>query len=124
MATSEERMKILKMIEEGKLSVEEGTRLLVSLAKHNQPSSLPTAQKPGDHARWLRVRVTDAKSGKNKATVNLPIGMVDVGLNIAAQYAPEVAFDELRESITAGAQGKIIEVFNEEDGEHIEIFIE
>jgi hypothetical protein len=124
MATSEERMKILKMIEEGKLSVEEGSRLFVSLAKHHQPSSLPAVQKPGDRACWLRVRVTDAKTGKSKATVNLPVGMVDVGLNIAAQYAPEVAFDELRESITAGAQGKIIEVFDEEDGENVEIIIE
>ena len=124
MSTSEEHMKILTMIEEGKLSVEEGARLLVSLAKHHQQPFLPTSQKPGERARWLRVRVTDAKTGKDKATVNLPVGMVDVGLNIAAQYAPEVAFDELLEAINAGAQGKIIEVFDEEDGEHIEILIE
>ena len=124
MATSEERMKILKMIEEGKLSPEEGTRLLVALAKDHQQTPLPISQKPGNRARWLRVRVTDAGTGKAKATVNLPIGLVDAGLNIASQYAPDVAFDELLEAINAGATGKIIDVFDEEDGEHIEILIE
>jgi hypothetical protein len=49
---------------------------------------------------------------------------VDAGLNIAAQYAPGIAFDELMEAINAGAQGKIIDVLDEEDGEHVEIFIE
>jgi hypothetical protein len=63
-------------------------------------------------------------TGKGKATVNLPLGLVDYGLNIASQYVPGVAFDELVEAINAGAQGKIIDVMDEEDGEHVEIFIE
>jgi hypothetical protein len=72
----------------------------------------------------LRVRVTDTFTGKTKATVNLPMRLVDAGLNIASQYAPDVAFDELIEAINAGAEGKIIDVIDEEDGEHVEIFIE
>jgi hypothetical protein len=70
------------------------------------------------------VRVTDIASGKTKATVNLPIGLVDVGLNIAAKYAPDVAFEELLSAIQSGAQGKLIDVVDETDGEHVEIFIE
>ena len=69
-------------------------------------------------ARWLKVRVTDTMTGKAKATVNLPLGLVDAGLNIASQYAPDVAFDQLIEAINEGAQGKIIDVLDEEDGEH------
>lgn len=49
---------------------------------------------------------------------------MDVGLNIAAKYAPDVAFDELIAAIQEGAQGKLIDVYDEEDGEHVEIFIE
>ena len=56
--------------------------------------------------------------------VNLPLGLVDAGLNIASKYAPDVAFDELVDAISAGAEGKIIDVYDEEDGEHVEIFIE
>lgn len=124
MTTSEERMKVLKMIEEGKLTAEEGARLLAALSESPAAKPRPNLRDSSSRGRWLRVRVTDAISGKAKATVNLPLGLVDAGLNIASQYAPGVAFDELIEAINAGAQGKIIDVFDEEDGEHVEIFIE
>ena len=38
MASSEERMKILKMIEDGKLSAEEGTKLLSALNSPRVPA--------------------------------------------------------------------------------------
>jgi hypothetical protein len=123
MATSEERLKILKMVDEGKISAEEGAKLLSALSESNKPPRRPTLRGSGS-ARWLRVRVTDLKTGKAKATVNLPLGLVDAGLNIASQYAPGVDFDELVEAINQGAAGKIIDVTDEEDGEHVEIYIE
>ncbi len=124
MATSEERLKILKMIEEGKISAEEGAKLLAALAESRKPARKMGVRGAGGGARWLRLRVTDTISGKAKATINLPLGLVDAGLNIASQYAPDVAFDELIAAINEGAEGKIIDVIDEEDGEHIEIFIE
>src|SRR5512139_877868 len=124
MATAEERLKILKMIDEGKISAEEGAKLLAALSDSQKPKKQPTIREASGNARWLRVRVTDTFSGKTKATVNLPLRLVDAGLNIASQYAPDVAFDELVEAINAGAEGKIIDVMDEEDGEHVEIFIE
>lgn len=123
MATAEERLKILKMIDEGKISAEEGAKLLAALSESRKMDRrAPVRGTAG--TRWLRVRVTDTFTGKTKATVNLPMRLVDAGLNIASQYAPEVAFDELIEAINAGAEGKIIDVIDEEDGEHVEIFIE
>jgi hypothetical protein len=127
MATVEERVKILKMIEDGKITAEEGTKLLAALGesrKAPQPPRKPSARLGGSGPRWLRVRVSDMVTGKAKATVNLPLGLVDAGLNIASQYAPGIAFDELVEAINNGAEGKIIDVLDEEDGEHVEIFIE
>jgi hypothetical protein len=124
MATTEERMKILKMVDEGKISAEEGARLLSALSQGVRTERKAAQRSTGAGARWLRVRVTDTITGRAKATVNLPMGLVDAGLNIAAQYAPGVAFDELMQAINAGAEGKIIDVVDEEDGEHIEIFIE
>jgi hypothetical protein len=123
MATNEERMKILKMIDEGKISAEEGAKLLAALTE-GRKSGRKTTLRSATGARWLRVRVTDTVTGKPKATVNLPLGLVDAGLNIASQYAPGIAFEELIEAINAGAEGKIIDVLDEEDGEHVEIFIE
>ncbi len=124
MATSEERIKILKMIEEGKVTAEEGAKLLAALAENRRVNRRPFMPRPGSGARWLRVRVTDTVTGKAKATVNLPLGLVDAGLNIASKYAPDIAFDELLEAINNGAEGKLIDVVDEEDGEHVEIFIE
>ena len=124
MATAEERLKILKMIDEGKISAEEGAKLLAALSESRKPNPKTALRGATGPARWLRVRVTDTFTGKTKATVNLPLRLVDAGLNIAAKYAPDVAFDELVEAINAGAEGKIIDVFDEEDGEHVEIFIE
>jgi hypothetical protein len=125
MATNEERMKILKMIDEGKITAEEGAKLLSTLSENRKAAPRkPVSLGLTGGARWLKVRVTDMVTGKAKATVNLPLGLVDAGLNIASKYAPDVAFDELVEAINAGAEGKIIDVFDEEDGEHVEIFIE
>lgn len=123
MATTEERMKILKMIDEGKITAEEGAKLLSTLSDSRKAQPKASLRKSGG-ARWLRVRVTDMRTGRAKATVNLPLGLVDAGLNIASQYAPDIAFDQLLEAINEGAEGKIIDVLDEEDGEHVEIFIE
>jgi hypothetical protein len=124
MASSEERLKILKMVDEGKITAEEGTRLLAALSQSRKPERKPIPRGAGGSTRWLRVRVTDSITGKIKATVNLPLGLVDAGLKIASQYAPDVAFDELAAAINEGAEGKLIDVVDEEDGEHVEIFIE
>lgn len=122
MANSEERMKILKMIEEGKLSAEEGAKLLAALASGNRPSGMTASG-----ARWLRVRVTDVNSGRSKATVQIPLSLLEAGMKIGAHFAPEidgVNMDQLMEALRAGVTGKIIDVTDDEDGEHVEIFVE
>jgi len=124
MSTNEERIKILRMIDEGKITAEEGAKLLATLSGSRKTVRKPSLSYGTGGARWLKVRVTDMVTGKSKATVNLPLSLVDAGLNIASKYAPDVAFDELVEAINAGAEGKIIDVYDEEDGEHVEIFIE
>jgi hypothetical protein len=124
MATNEERMKILKMIDEGKITAEEGAKLLAALSEQRKTVKRKTLSEASGGARWLRIRVTDLVTGKSKATVNLPLGLVDAGLNIASQYAPGIEFDELIEAIKDGAEGKIIDVIDDEDGEHVEIYIE
>ncbi|HMS00855.1 MAG TPA: hypothetical protein PKE62_16535 [Anaerolineales bacterium] len=125
MASTEERMKILKMIEEGKLSAEEGTKLLAALsAKRNLSPRAPGM--PGG-AKWLRIRVTDTRTGRSKASVQIPLALVDAGLKIGAHFAPEVEgvdMSNVMEAIRSGMTGKIIDVTDGEDGEHVEIYVE
>jgi DNA repair photolyase len=123
METTEERMKILKMIEEGKVSAEEGVKLLSALASANRPTGGLSAS----GAKWLRVRVTDSNSGRSKATVQIPISLMEAGIKIGAHFAPEidgVNMDQLMEALRTGITGKIIDVTDDEDGEHVEIFVE
>lgn len=136
MASNEERMKILKMVEEGKISVEDGAKLLAALSGGNgnrasagasaTQTSYTNVKSPSG-AKWFRIRVTDMATGKAKVNVNLPIGLVNVGVKIAGKFAPEtdtLEVQQIIEAIRSGAQGKIIDVMDEEDGEHVEIYVE
>jgi len=126
MASSEERMKILKMIEEGKLSAEEGTRLLATLSEKRGPTPPRMPGMPGA-PRWLRIRVTDVRSGRSKASVQIPLALVDAGMKIGAHFAPEVEgvdMGNVMEALRSGMTGKIIDVTDDEDGEHVEIYVE
>jgi hypothetical protein len=124
MATTDDRMRILRMIQEGKITAEEGARLLAAL-RESRKEPRPSAVISRGGKGWLRVRVTDMVTGKAKVTVNLPLGLVDAGMNIASQYAPDVNFAEIAEAIRNGQmEGKIVDVVDEEDGEHIEVYID
>jgi len=126
MATTEERMKVLQMIREGKITAEEGAKLLSTLTDTKKETRRPIARSQ-EGTRWFRVRVTDMATGKTKTSVNIPMGLMEWGLQIGAQFAPEVAAinsEELMAALQSGVEGKIVDVIDEEDGEHVEIFIE
>jgi len=126
MVTSEERMKILNMINEGKITAEEGSKLLSALTRRSKKPK--KGSKRTLSSQWLRVRVTDMSTGKAKVNVNVPMNLVDAGLNIAAQFTPEMEgaqmMDAVKEALSENIQGKIVDVVDEEDQEHVEIFIE
>src|SRR5512135_1883630 len=128
MASAEERMQILKMIQEGKISAEEGAKLLQALGAGKADKRATTTTSPaGSDARWFRVRVTDLASGKNKVNVNIPMGLVNVAIKMGARFAPNIEganYDEMVQAIKSGASGKIMDVTDEQDGERVEIFVE
>jgi hypothetical protein len=116
-------MQILSMIQNGQVSAEEGAKLLAALkagTKENPPAE-------GAQPRWFRVRITDLKTGKNKVNVNIPMALVNVGMKMGARFVPEaqgVNYDELAAAIRSGAQGKVVDVEDEESEERVEIFVE
>jgi hypothetical protein len=127
MATAEERMKILKMVEEGKISAEDGAKLLAALSESRKSAGTPAPGPTGGEARWFRVRVTDLATGKTKVNVNIPMGLVNVGIKMGARFAPNFDSEQMAaiaEALKSGALGKIVETTDEEDGERVEIFVE
>jgi hypothetical protein len=126
MANAEERMKILKMIEEGKISAEDGAKLLSALSEGRR-SGLSGSSRAAAAGHWLRIRVTDIATGRSKASVQIPLGLIDAGMKIGAHFAPEVEgvdMSAVMEALRSGVTGKIIDVTDEEDGEHVEIYVE
>lgn len=124
MTTVEERLRILKMIEEKQITAEEGAKLLEALRGGSNEGA--AREEPGK-ARWLRVRVTDRASGKLKVNVNIPVGLLDVGLKMGARFAPDMDgmdLNAIHAAIKGGMQGRIIEVDDEKDNERVEIFVE
>jgi hypothetical protein len=127
MATADERMKVLQMLEEGKVSAEEAAALLRALAGKQAPVS-QRAERVWDEGRLFRVQVTDLHSGKAKVNVTLPTKLIGMGLRIAERFAPEemegIDVQELEAMLASGAVGKILEVEDEDDGERVEIYVE
>ncbi len=128
MATPEERMQILKMIEGKQITAEEGAKLLAALGEKDQNQTATPKPSPGTSGKWFRVRVTDLRTGRRKVNVNIPLGLVDVGLKMGAKFAPAglQGFDmnQIMAAIKNGNEGKVVDVEDEEDGEHVEVFIE
>ena len=131
MPTSEERLRVLQLIQDGKITAEEGIRLLESLDSAVQAAS----EKPGGSsavagghgARWFPVRGTDTNSGKTRVNVRLPVNVLSAGMKMGARFSPEVQgldMNELMTLIQSGATGQVLDVVDELDCERVEVFLE
>jgi len=127
------------MVQEGKISAEEGVQLIEAMegGRRKRDSqqlraeaafgSAAAATGSGRTARYFRVRVTDTNTGKTRVNVRLPINLVQAGLKMGARFSPEVQGldqQQLMAFINSGETGKVVDVFDDEDGEHVEVFIE
>jgi len=131
MATSEERLKVLKMVQEGKITAEMGAELLKALdatSRKSETDERASVGFPGKGGgRFFRVRVTDTDTGRARVNIRLPLGMVNAGLRMGMRFSPEVeGLDATRmaEALASGETGKIMDVYDDEDGEHVEVYIE
>jgi len=127
MDSSEERLKVLQMIQDGKITAEEGMRLLEALGQKPSTQSEPAKTPPPRTARWFRLRVVDTNSGKVRVNVRMPVSVINAGVKMGARFSPEVEglkTSELLEHIRAGDMGQIVDVTDEEEGEHVEVFLE
>ncbi len=115
-----ERDRILKMIEAGQVSAAEGGQLLDALAAEARVAERA-------RSRLVRVRVSDLHSGRQKANVTIPVGLVNVGLRLGARLAPQLsgsALEDLLRSVERGATGRLLEWQDLEEGERVELFVE
>lgn len=120
-----ERLQILKMVQEGKITAEEAGKLLTAVDE-------PVSSGVAGQAKWLRVKVLDLNTGKAKVNVNLPIALLEVGLSIGMKFIPEdtmgsahgIDVKALIDAIRSGAMGKLVEVEDEDEGIRVEVVVE
>lgn len=126
----EEVKKIFKMVEEKKITAEEGERLIDALDESGpQAAGNGDWNSTGSEPKFLRVHVDDEH---DKVDINVPLSLVEVGLKLGTQFAGKdsdaadklkgIDFKELMEAIKQGARGKLVDVKTE--GSIVEVYVD
>jgi hypothetical protein len=126
----EEVKKILKMVEEKKITAEEGEKLIDAL-----DDNVPAVYENGNantapaEPKFLRVHVIDED---DKVDINVPLSLVEVGLKMGTQFAgkdsdaadklKDIDFKGIMEAIKQGARGKIVDVKTQDS--IVEVYVE
>lgn len=118
---NDEKDRILKLLEEKKITADEAARLLDALNK---------SESGGRANRFLKVRV--CRPGESRPTVNvtLPIGLVKWGMNMMPAKAKakfeeqEIDMRVVTDALEKGITGKIVDVQDDDKGEHVEVWLE
>lgn len=121
---SEEKIKILKMIEDQIITAEEGFQLLEAIGENKSFSS-------EKKARWIRVKVKSGRADRNaNVNIKLPVSVLKAGLKLGAKFSVDLNnvmtddnYKELMEAIENGIMGDIINV-DTDDGDTVVISLE
>jgi len=128
MVSTEERLKILKMIQENKITADEGIKLLEAIdSPVTTTRNMGPQVVPGREPKFLRIHITDTRTGRPRVNIRLPISVINAGFKMGAKFSPEVQgldADQLLGFVKAGVTGQVVDIQDEEDGEHVEIYLE
>jgi hypothetical protein len=110
---NEERRKILEMLADKKISVDEAERLLAAVSA-TPPEATAGAGKPGP--KYLRVLVEPAPGNKEGDRVNIrvPLNLVRAGLKFASFIPPQVR-DKVNSELKEKGMAFDLNHFNPQD---------
>ena len=144
MSIETKRREILQMLANGSITAAEAGDLLLQIKADEAETNVPpapeppappepiaaepesVARRPGKKARWLNIRVTDTDSGRDRVSVRIPLSLARFGIRMGARFAPEIEgvdWDEALQELGDGGEQTLIEVNDENDGEHVHIFV-
>jgi hypothetical protein len=125
---NEEKRKILEMVKDGKVTLEEAEQLLDKLNLNESSEKVAKIKKPNSK-KFLRVRVTE--EDKVKANVNIPIALAEVGLNLIPKSklkvdGKQINMDQILKLIEEGTEGELVNIDAEDEGKNykVNIFID
>ena len=118
---NDEQDRVLRLLEEKKITAEEAAKLLDAIRGNAGGEK---------RNRYVKVRVFDRGSDRAKVNVTLPIGLVKWGMNFIPAEAKakieeqEIDMKMISEALEKGITGKIVDVDEDEHGNHVEIWLE
>lgn len=78
--------------------------------------------------RWLKIRVSELDTDRKKVNIAIPLSLANLCWGIARRFSGEdddtLQIDELMQTVKAGGHGLMIDVEDEDDNEHVQIYIE
>ena len=120
-SSTDERNRVLYMVESGKVTAAQAAQLLDTLDLERSRS------REQSRNRTARVRVTNLATNRQKVNVTIPASLIQVGLRLGTRLAPQVrgsALEDLLRAIEGGATGRLLDLQDLEEGERVEIFAE
>jgi hypothetical protein len=123
-AFTDERNRILHMIETGQMTANQAAQLLDVLGPERDRSIINRTRN-----RILRLRVTNTATNRQKINLEatLPVYLIEVSLRLGTRLIPQLsgsAIEGLLRSIEEGATGRLLDMQDLEAGERVEIFAE
>jgi polyhydroxyalkanoate synthesis regulator phasin len=121
--STDERNRILNMIESGQITAEQAAQLLDTL--------LPEYEQPVMQIenRTVRIWMTDMSTNRRKMnmTATIPVHLVSMSLRLLARLVSQLNDSTIQNVIRAiekGATGRLLDLQDLEEGKRIEIFVE
>ena len=120
---TEERNRILGMVETGQVSASQAAQLLDTLSTQEEQAELRSR----NHTLRIWVSDTSSRRSKTKMTATLPVPLVSLSLRMLSRFAPQLnenTVQHIIQAIERGATGRVLDVQDLEEGKRLEIFVE
>jgi polyhydroxyalkanoate synthesis regulator phasin len=121
--STDERNRILNMIESGQITAGQAAQLLDTLLPEHEQSSGQMEN------RTLRIWMTDMSTNRSKMnmTATMPVYLVNMSLRLLARLVSQLNDSTIQNVIRAierGATGRLLDLQDLEEGKRLEIFVE
>ena len=128
-----ERMRILEMLEQGKITAAEAADLLNALGGPKQEQRGRWRMNwmddgPPAPPRTLKIKVTDQETGRVRANVAVPIHLAGMGFAFGRRFkgfpfGVDLG-DDLMEAVRSGRRGTVFDVSGGDGSQRVEISID
>jgi polyhydroxyalkanoate synthesis regulator phasin len=121
--TTDERNRILNMVESGQITAAQAAQLLDALlSEHEQPGERV-------RNRTVRIWMTDMATNRKKmnVTATMPINLISMTLHLLTRMVPQLndgTIQNVMHAIERGNTGRLLDLQDLEEGKRIEIFVE